>query len=250
MGHPDADTVPFVYTNFVSSLDGRIAIENPRAGRRTAPPAITNPRDWRLFQELAARADALIVSAAFVRGLSTSRAHDKLPVGLDPAFDDLHAWRREQGMPAQPALVILSRTLDQSLAERCLALGRRIHFAVGNEAPLANRSALEAIGARILIAGHGQLVEGRALLEALGREGFRRIYSMAGPRVLHSLLKDRALHRLYLTHSHRLLGGASFDTLVEGELLEPPASFVPRSIYLDPGVDGTAGQFFAAYDLV
>jgi riboflavin biosynthesis pyrimidine reductase len=249
MGHPGSDVAPFVYTNFVSSLDGRIAVDNPRAGRRSAPPAITNPRDWRLFQELAAQADVLIVSAAFVRGLAEGRSHEKLPVGKDPAFADLHDWRRERGMPPQPAMVILSRGLDVALADRCQSLGRPIYFAVGNEVPLQDAAAVKATGARVLIAGNGPRVEGRALVDALGREGFRRIYSIAGPRVLHTLLKDGVLHRLYLTHFHRLLGGTSFDTLLEGEPLDPPASFVPRSIHFDRGLDGSAGQFFVAYDI-
>ena len=249
MGHPDSDAAPFVYTNFVSSLDGRIAVENPRAGRRSAPPAITNPRDWRLFQELAARADALIVSAAFVRGLAEGRSHEKLPVGQDAAFSDLHEWRRERGMPPQPAIVILSRSLDVAVAERCQSLERAVYFAVGSDVALDHRAAVEATGARILIAGNGRQVEGRALIDALGHEGFRRIYSIAGPRVLHTLLKGGVLHRLYLTHFHRLLGGPSFDTLLEGDPLEPPASFVLRSIHFDRGLEGAAGQFFAAYDI-
>jgi riboflavin biosynthesis pyrimidine reductase len=248
MGHPGSDAAPFVYTNFVSSLDGRIATENPRAGRRSAPPAITNPRDWRLFQELAARADALIVSAAFVRGLAGDESHAKLPVGKDPAFNDLHDWRRERGMPPQPAWVILGRSLDAALAERCRSLHRPIYFAVGDEVILEPSATVEATGARILVVGHGRHVEGRPLIDALAREGFRNIYSIAGPRVLHALLKDGVLHRLYLTHFHRLLGGQSFDTLLEGEPLDPPASFVPRSLYFDAGEAGAAGQYLAAYD--
>jgi riboflavin biosynthesis pyrimidine reductase len=107
---------------------------------------------------------------------------------------------------------------------------------------------VERTGARVLVAGDGPDVEGRPLIDALGREGFRRIYSMAGPGVLNMLLRDRVLHRLYLTHFHRMLGGRSFDTLLEGEPLNTPASFVPRSLYYDAqGMEGV-GQFFAAYD--
>ncbi len=249
IGHPGSDDTPFVYTNFVSSLDGRIALENSRTGRRSAPPAITNPRDWRLFQELAARADALIVSAAFVRGLAEGSSHEKLPLGRDPAFSDLHDWRKQRGMPPQPAMVILSRTLDVSVAERCKSLRRPVYFAVGNDVSQDDAGAVEATGARILIAGKGRHVEGRALIDVLGRAGFRRIYSIAGPRVLHTLLHDGVLHRLYLTHYHRLLGGTSFDTLLEGDPLDPPPSLVPRSLYFDAGVAGSAGQYFAAYDI-
>jgi riboflavin biosynthesis pyrimidine reductase len=249
MTHPDSDDQPFVYTNFVSSLDGRIAVENPEADRRSAPPAITNARDWRLFQELAARADALIVSAAFVRGLMEGRTQERLPLGNEPAFVDLHEWRRERGLPPQPAVVILSRNLDVSLAERCANLERRVFFAVGHASDRSDCAAVEATGALVLFVGNGRHVEGGPLIDALGHEGFRRIYSIAGPRVLHTLLSDRVLHRLYLTHFHRLLGGRSVDTLLEGEPLNPPASLVPRTLYYDLEAKEATGQFFAAYDI-
>ncbi|MGM0812860.1 MAG: RibD family protein [Pseudomonadota bacterium] len=248
MAGPDPDR-PFVYTNFVCSLDGRIAVEDPRRGRLRSPPAITNPRDWRLFQELATRADALIISANLLRAILAGEAAERLPIGCDPAFDDLHAWRRDRGMPSQPAVVILGRSLDAALAERCGEFDRPVYFAVGSEAKADAATAVEAAGVRVLGAGTGRDVQGRPLIDALGRAGFRRIYSMAGPRVLHLLLRDRVLDRLYLTHFHRLLGGQTFDTLLEGDALDPPASLVPRTLYYDPDAKDGAGQVFAAYDL-
>jgi riboflavin biosynthesis pyrimidine reductase len=250
MGRPAGPDEPFVYTNFISSLDGRITVDNPAKRRRTAPPAITNARDWRLFQELAARADAVIVSASFLRNLGPGQARHKLPLSRDPAFADLHDWRRNKGMPPQPAVVVLSRSLNVPLAELCQGLQRPVYFAVGRQSDQGNQGAVEFTGARVLLAGDGPEVEGKPLIHALGREGFLRIYSMAGPGVFNMLLRDRVLHRLYLTHFHRLLGGRSFDTLLEGEPLERPASFVPHSLYYDPqGLDGV-GQFFAAYDAI
>ena len=250
MGHPDQRDAPFVYTNFISSLDGRIAVENPGEGRLAAPKAITNARDWRLFQELAARADALIVSASFLRNLAAGTAQDKLPLSDDPVFADLHAWRRNQGMPPQPALVILSRSLEVPLTELGSITDRPVYLAVGQGVDQGDLEAAEKTGLRVLTAGSGDAVEGEALLDALGNAGFRRIYSMAGPRVLHTLLRDRALHRLYLTHFHRVLGGRSFDTLVEGDPLATPASFSLGSLYHDPVGDKGVGQFFAMYDLL
>lgn len=250
MGQPDQRDGPFVYTNFISSLDGRIAVEKPDEGRLAAPKAITNARDWRLFQELAARADALIVSASFLRNLAAGTAQDKLPLSDDPIFADLHAWRRDQGMTPQPALVILSRSLDVPLAELGRITDRPVYLAVGEEVDQGDLKAAEETGLRVLTAGSGDTVEGKALIDALGSAGFRRIYSMAGPRVLHTLLRDRVLHRLYLTHFHRVLGGRSFDTLVEGDPLATPASFSLGSLYHDPVGEKGVGQFFAMYDLL
>src|SRR5699024_875342 len=44
---------PFVYASFIASLDGRISLPDPDTDIHKPPPAITNPRDWRLLQELA-----------------------------------------------------------------------------------------------------------------------------------------------------------------------------------------------------
>ena len=65
---------PYVYSNYVVSLDGRIAIEHPDTGHYGPPKAITNARDWRLFQELAAQADVIVVSGRYLRELKAGTA--------------------------------------------------------------------------------------------------------------------------------------------------------------------------------
>lgn len=248
LDHGDGSGRPFVYTNFISSLDGRIAVEDPRHGGHSVPGTIINDRDWRLFQELAARADALLVSARFLRDLAAGKGQDVLPVSLAPAYRDLHEWRARQGLPPQPAVVVLTRTLDPSLAELCEGYDRPVYFAVGADADRGDLARVEAAGVRVITAGRGARVEGAMLVDLLAREGMGRLYSIAGPWVLDTLLRDGVLHRLYLTHFHRLLGGRSFDTMLEGEALEPPPSFVPHALYYDPRADDGVGQFFAVYD--
>ena len=51
---------PFVYTNYVTSIDGRIAIPRPEGQGMMVPKETANDRDWRLFQELAVQADVII----------------------------------------------------------------------------------------------------------------------------------------------------------------------------------------------
>ena len=43
---------PFVYANFVSSLDGRIAVVEAHTGESYVLEDLTSAHDWRLFQEL------------------------------------------------------------------------------------------------------------------------------------------------------------------------------------------------------
>ena len=59
-GSPHA---PFVYADFVSSLDGRIAIAD------RVPAELTAVRDLRLLLELQAQADCVITHGGYLRGL-------------------------------------------------------------------------------------------------------------------------------------------------------------------------------------
>ena len=65
--HARMSGVPYVYSNFVASVDGRIAVPRQDGGRLTVPKMIVNERDWRLFQELAAQADLIISSGRYLR---------------------------------------------------------------------------------------------------------------------------------------------------------------------------------------
>jgi riboflavin biosynthesis pyrimidine reductase len=240
---------PFVYSNFICSLDGRIAIEHPDTGDNKVPDAIANPRDWRLFQELAARADVLVTSARYIRQLAANTAQDKMPVSDADEFADLFAWRAQHGLSPQPAVVIMSASLD--LPDEVLAALRQrpVYVATGDEAEAHAVARLERNGARVLRVGSGQKVDGRRLIDALAAVGYRSIYSIAGPGVLETLLNAGVLDRLYLTHMHRLIGGANFDTLLEGRLLKPPVDLSLTALYHDQGDEDCCGQMFGVYDM-
>lgn len=240
---------PLVYTNFISSLDGRIAIEHPVTGERNVPEYITNSRDWRLYQELAARADVLLVSARYLRELSQGTAQDKLPLSNDPAFADLMDWRTQQGLPAQPAVVILSSSLDLPFKELCAIKDRQVYVATGKQADGEAVRKIENCGVKLLYAGEEKKVDGKHLIEQLLAEGFSNIYSIAGPGVLETLLRAQVLDRIYLTQAHRLIGGGSYDTLLEGSLLSPPADFKLQALYYDISSDEGCSQFFGVYEM-
>jgi riboflavin biosynthesis pyrimidine reductase len=237
-----------IYSNFVASLDGRIAVA--QRGRRThAVPAETaNPRDWRLYQELAAQADLLIISARLLRQMEIGEAQDAMPTG--PQFADLRQWRVEQGMPGQPDIAVLSGSLDLPVALLAeAARTRRVMVMTGAQAPEARKASLREVGIEVIEAGDGARVEGGLLREALARRGARRIYSVAGPQVLQMLLAGRVLDRLYLTLAGRVLGGTEFDTLCFGPPLDPAPKLRLRHLHLDAEAPAGAGQLLAAYDL-
>lgn len=247
MGTP---TRPCVYASFIASLDGRISLPDPETKNRKVPRAIANPRDWRLVQELAASADVLVTSGRYIRDLAAGIAQDNLPVSDQPEFVDLHAWRRARSLAPQPAVAIVSSSLDFSIPEALLHSGRAIYIATGDGADAKRVQALTAQGVRVLKAGSGTRIEGRALVAALTQEGFGNIDMTAGSVLLNALLAAGVLNCLYLTQACRILGGLAFETLYTGEELAPPADFKLRALYHDGGGNDGIDQLFSVLDYV
>ena len=163
---------PFVYTNFIASLDGRIALECPRTGTAVVPDEIANARDWRLFEELAAQADVLLTTGRYVRQLARGDAQATLPLSEEAAYQDLRDWRQAQGLAAQPAVVVLSASLDIPLIEPLIGRHGRVYIATGSDVDAARVRAIEARGARVIVAGQGTACAGSSLDRGPARGGF------------------------------------------------------------------------------
>jgi riboflavin biosynthesis pyrimidine reductase len=239
---------PYVYSNFIASLDGRIAISGNDRSTHMVPAEVANPRDWRLYQELAGQADLLITSGRFVRQSSSGEAQDLLPVGVESAFADIREWRLAQGFRAQPDIAIMSATLDLPLAALEPYRQRRISVITGDQADTDRAARLEAAGIGVIRAGPGDQVDGKRMLAQLAERDYTSIYAIAGPAVFHTLLRADILDRLYLTMTHQLLGGENFDTLTRGARLDPVRNLQMRELFLDPRTPAGAGQLFGVYD--
>lgn len=247
-GLPQTQDAPFIYSNFIASLDGRIALPGMQRHTHQVPPAIANARDWRLFQELAAQADLLITSARYFRQAADAETQAELPVGLSPEFADLRAWRLEKGLSAQPDIAIFSASLDIPSASLERYHDRRLFVVTGRGADPVKLQRLNADSrVEIIICGDEQRVNAALLRGKLGELGYRRVYAIAGPSVLHTLVNGHALDRLYHTTTHCLLGGTEFDTFVRGEELTPAVSLPLRAMYLDTASPPGCGQTLASY---
>jgi riboflavin biosynthesis pyrimidine reductase len=246
-GLPPSD-LPFIYSNFIASLDGRIALPSPQHHTHQVPPAIANPRDWRLYQELAAQADLLITSARYFRQAADAESQAELPVGAGEAFDDLRAWRIEHGLAPQPDVAVFSASLDIPLQTLDYYRDRKLFLVTGEQADPAKLAQLTADGGMQLIqCGAGREVDAGTLRARLGQLGYRRVYAIAGPSVLHTLIQGQSLDRLYHTTAHCILGGTEFDTFVWGEQLKPAFPLPLRAMYLDPDAPAGCGQTLAVY---
>ncbi len=242
-----ANERPFVYTNYVCSLDGRISVTAGADGAQTVPHAIANPRDWRLFQELAAQADVLITSGRHLRERAAGTAQEIIAVYDDPSFADLRAWRVHQGLSAYPALAVVSASLNCPIPAEMRDGQRDVVFFTSARAQAARVAEIQAQGFTV-IQEPGERVTGATLIDRLGTRGYRCIYSVTGPEIMHMLLADQCLDRLYLTVVHRLLGGTDYRSLVEGSLLAPPTTMRLRSLYYDPAAPEGVGQSFASFE--
>lgn len=237
----------FVYTNYVTSLDGRIAIPRPEGKGMMVPTATANDRDWRLFQELAVQADVIITSGRYLRDYAEGKAQEILRVYDAPRFEDLGRWREDRGLSPYPDLAVISGSLDFPVPEFLTQSDRHVVIITHGAADRERRRDLEAQAGQVVVAGD-KAVSGKQVVNGLSRLGYKTVYMATGPRVHHLLLADDALDRLYTTFAHRLLGGQPFSSLVEGELLEPAIGLKLHALYYDPHALEGLGQLFITYE--
>ena len=238
---------PFLYANFVTSLDGRIAVTGADDVSRL-PEGLTNPRDWRLFQELQAQADCLVTHGGYLRALAAGTLGNILQVGIASGSEDIRAWRMERGMQVQPAVAIVSTSLDWPLPGSLSEHGQPVHVLTTPAASRDRIAALRAEGCEVVVSGAGSRVNGREVASVLGERGYRRLYLQTGPGMLETALRDRVLSRLYATISHCVVGGERFDTMLRGGLLGAAGALRLRALYLDQSAETGSGQFFASFE--
>ena len=228
---------PLVYANFVTSLDGRIAIS--RGGTDRLPEHLSNANDLRLFLELLAQADCVITHGAYLRARADGRLGDVFR--LD---DELSEWRRNNGL-APPLVVVCSARLDfpePSDLERSKVL-----VATGEQHDPARAERWRDKGYRLITAGTGAMVEVGALLDKLADQNLRSIYFVAGPTLLESALKNRRLDLFYLTLSHQFVGGDAFHTLIpEAELGH--CRLIQKRLIFDDSPELKHSQWFAKFE--
>ncbi|MDH3637443.1 MAG: dihydrofolate reductase family protein [Gammaproteobacteria bacterium] len=242
----DADR-PFIYANFVASLDGRISLGTSAAKKPHLPSAITSDHDLRLLFELQAQADCLVTHGGYLRALAAGRLGNVLHVGGDTRWPDISDWRRDSGLAEQPDIVIVSASLKFPIPDELNRFEQRKIIATGSNSDPRRVDAWRERGFEVVIAGSARRVEGAPLATVLAAAGYGTVYLLAGPTLLSTLIRDGCVSRLYLTITHQLLGGDRYDTLTNGPVLGDRKNLKLRELYYDASAPAGAGQWFAQF---
>ena len=188
---PDRAT-PRIRMNFVASVDGAATLRG-RSG------ALGGATDRMLMQILRAMADVILVGAATVRaeGYGGTRVD-----GPDAE------WRTSHGLPAQPRLAVLSRSLEISPQHPFFAEAVvRPLVVTCADAPASRREELEAV-ADVIVAGEAS-VDLTMMRDALAEAGLRQVLCEGGPHVFGALRDAGLVDEVCVTVAPRMVGGSA-----------------------------------------
>lgn len=246
---------PFIYGNYVSSIDGRIALP-AQSAKWATPNHLTTASDWHLFKELQAQADCLITHSGYLRALAGGTHGNNLQIPSDKRHSYLRSWRQDAGLAEQPHILIVSRTLDFPWPEVLDTSEQAVSVLTSAEPDHAALPVLKKNGVQVFFTNTGGLVTATDTCLVLQKLGLRSAYLQSGPELLQSMLSADVLRRLYLTLNLSLIGGSDFLTMLSGNIPLNRKSMQLRSLYLrntEPDSGGTQeaedAQLFAAFDL-
>jgi riboflavin biosynthesis pyrimidine reductase len=188
-----------VYANFVSSLDGVVALNSPGV---SSGPTLSghSPPDRFVMGLLRAAAGAVLIGAGTLR---EDAGHLWTPAYIYPPMAGQYARLRGRlGLAGDPLLAVVTGSGDLDPAERALQAGALVVTAEGVEARL--RRHLPG-SARVVAAGPAPL-DMRRVLAAVRAEAGPRVLTEGGPTLAGSLLRDGVLDELFLTVSPAVAG--------------------------------------------
>lgn len=237
----------FLYANFVTSLDGRIALKGEE--RSFMPKGLSNPKDFRLFLELQAQADCLVTHSGYLRELAGNSLGNVLQVGIQEGHEDLAEWRMQEALALQPDIMVVSNSLDFPDPREFLHSDQKVSILASHLADKSRVEHWQQQGFEVTLVTSREGIDAQSLLTALQQRQYRSAYMVAGPMMLESLMRQQLLDRLYLTHRLRLLGGEQFHSLIPGSPLNQQGTLELRSLLHDNGSQDECGQLFASYSV-
>jgi riboflavin biosynthesis pyrimidine reductase len=189
---------PRLYANFVSTLDGVVAI--PSVPRSNSLVSMESAADRFVMGLLRAFADVVLIGAGVLRA---SPRGTWLPENVYPlAAKSFAELRRSLGKPEAPTVAVL--TGSGSIDPAHPVLGRAVVL-TSTRGARALEGALPP-GAEVVALGEERTIDVRLVADALWERGHRLILSEAGPHTFGSLLAADVVDELFLTVSPLLVG--------------------------------------------
>jgi riboflavin biosynthesis pyrimidine reductase len=216
-----------LYANFVSTLDGVVAIPSEPTSPRILSDA--SEPDRFLMGLLRACADVVLVGAGTVRSSPGARF---TPDQVHPPSAEVYVeLRRRRGRPAQPEVAILTGSGDVDPDGAALAAGALVLTTARGAAALEGRVPPD----QAVAVGDGDEVDVAAATSHLRTRGHSLILSEGGPAVFGSLLQAGLVDELFLTVSPLLAGRRPDEPalgLVEGHAFLPDRRLAARLLSL------------------
>ncbi len=217
---------PRLYANFVSALDGVVAI--PSIPHSNDLISAENEADRFLMGLLRTFADVVLIGSGTLRASprGTWRPDKAYPQAAE-AFAEL---RRRLGRREVPEIAILSGNGSLDPEHPVLASGALVLTSDAGAARLGGRLPRSA---SVVSLGGDATLDPRQVTSALQERGHRSILSEAGPHTFGSFLAAGLVDELFLTLSPSLAGDAGPSSrlrLVEGADLVPLVQLRPLSI--------------------
>ncbi len=219
---PSFDERPYVFANFVTSLDGVVSMGRPgQAGAEISGASVV---DRAVMGLLRAVADLVVVGADTFRAVPRHRwtpAATYRPLG-----DAYRRVREAMGKPVAPTLVVVSAR-GRIPPDLPVLRSGRVPVVLVTTAAGGERLAGQAMGphVRVVAAGTSERISGSAVLVAAGAGPGSRVLVEGGPHLLGTFLRERLLDELFLTLAPQVAGraaGSNRLSLLEGELFGPP----------------------------
>lgn len=253
---------PFVYANFLSSIDGRIAVEDQAAvSGMVTPAAIRSAIDWDLFCQLQASADVLVTHGGYLRSLAKGELGNVLALSTKARHQYLQQWRIDRGLKQHPQILVVSGSLQ--FDERLLAglnSDVRVLTLATSSSERRNRIADHGISidtvekALIDDLSVDAAIGSTDVVNSLKKMNARNAYLQTGPGMLHAFAAEGLIQRLYLTLDMSLVGGGNYKSIADGALLGEYGRLQLRTLYsntvnADQARQGNlTQQLYAAFD--
>ncbi|MGL4305033.1 MAG: pyrimidine reductase family protein [Mycobacteriaceae bacterium] len=198
---------PYVRANFISSLDGTIAVSG-RSGE------LGSPGDKVIFEILRELADVVLVGAhtATIEGYR----------GAQLTADQITRRLANHQTHIPPIAVVSAKATISPQAPLLTDTTVPPLIFTLRSADSDKKQALAEAGAE-LIECSGSTVTAREILATCAERGLSRILCEGGPRLFSHLVSEGAVNELCLTTAPRLLGGESLRILSDNLTIDTPA---------------------------